>query len=1369
MSFRIDFSAKFRENNAGDRTTPLTTQQQQIFTLEINDALSKRSRAGGQAALNPVSERLAVVENGDSLEKIARQNNVDLQSLLGANKGVFDNVNVLEANDVVILPPVSPELSAATQKDGGEQAFLNDVFDRGNKLEYAEDSAKIDLPAETGAIQQDVETYLRTLPEAERPAAAQRFLREDWRDAGPASTAVKAAAQTIIAEDLQKKAGSGDAGALQPALRQQIEAFAEADRKPVLQALYDRNWSGSGPAQTAIETVARDLKIELQPSSHKGPEIEAGARSIIDKARASGNPAAIQQDYDALYRAATPEIQAALTGNAEASGLIRTAKERQSALDAWVNGNDIDYEDVHGALKGENGDLGKLNDGERAYLLDRALAKWAQGDDLASNADYLAGSVAETGDTGLQQAVSQGLALRAANLNSTNNLGEEQKFEARALATAAARAGVGTQRNDKGQLDFSPLQKTMQALGPEKTAAFVQALALESGAPTSGQTDALANSLHGILIAANSGPQSAATSAAVQNVFALSNSFNPSLRPGFTDDGRDTPGAMATALAREWYPDDAAKRDSEASRLQSIFNTEEGRTLLFQASGENRLGLEPRMQALSIIRSDSSINGEKVGQIDDPWTNPLFTGPGAQETANLYLTSRGNEALTLPDKVLDNTVGVAMGLQPKIPDGMSAEEAQRKLANGEISLFAGGDEAYKPVQDIVNQIRTLGGSEPKVTILPVQYSSKELGPVTLPLFRVSTAQGDKFVDNKGRSYESFQDWKEHNDLPPGSMTYPTDGQLTRKTDGSMDLSQGNTPKTADTAGEHIENALDTVALVGGIVAGGVLIIGSGGTLTPVVAGAATAVAIGAGGWGAYRGASALADRAQHGQSINPFTDGEARMLWLNTAASAAAVGAFGSAARLTQIAGTGARLSPTMAKIAGTTVALSNTADAAAITNMAVYTVANWSKLPAEDRLNNILSMGFWGVSMGVGMRHGQSPKDIFNPIAQTNALLNTYQPQVIRSPDLLGDRVEIVQDVATGAIIIKAGPNATASDVALHVDVARTMALDNGLDGQIKSMLGQDNPKPGTLAHSIKYEQEKLSIKVDGLQAKLDNPALTPQQRTQLRGDILTTREYINQLQISAEIIAREPSKATIAAPSTGLAAAASYGLDKALDTGPYAGKGYYFRVNGQNNALEIVRMDGYDAANPRLAVVQKPDGSWTIEKAPEPPAKAPNGGLTTGQFGDVGEGYTRSNLQKLGYTEQIVVKNGPGHGVDIIARNPKTRQIIIAEVKTNGSELSPDQRVGGPGYAMSRLQRAADGEGAWAGLTPAERADAERALSWVLFDEADGYGIQYLEIKYEVDSLGNLSNPRHRDWSHDPDGRPDSMPWNPGDGLGP
>jgi hypothetical protein len=394
------------------------------------------------------------------------------------------------------------------------------------------------------------------------------------------------------------------------------------------------------------------------------------------------------------------------------------------------------------------------------------------------------------------------------------------------------------------------------------------------------------------------------------------------------------------------------------------------------------------------------------------------------------------------------------------------------------------------VSAVTAQIRAVAGDgAPNVTALPVLYSSGEAGPVQLPLFRVTDASGtERFVDNTGRRYENFQDWREHNKLPPGHMTYPEDGQLSADVNGAMRLGEGSTPETVDTFGEHVTSVLDTAALVGGIVAGGVLIVGSGGLATPIVVGAG-AVAVGASAWGAYRSGSELADRSQHGQSINPLEDGEARNLWLNLGASTLSVGAFGSAARLAQLGRAGRVIAPLEASAHGYVQAGAAIADTAAITNQGIDLARNWNQMSGGERATALLSMGFWATATVAGASAtGSRPGDMFNPaVIRDNLLPERRFPVEANAPGLSPGEIRAAYDLQDGRVTnIRIQTGAGEVDprqLHWHMQFADRLQRADGLRARLGTLLsGQPNPPVGSSAWEAKLEIDKITREASAL-----------------------------------------------------------------------------------------------------------------------------------------------------------------------------------------------------------------------------------------------------------------------------------------------
>jgi hypothetical protein len=732
-------------------------------------------------------------------------------------------------------------------------------------------------------------------------------------------------------------------------------------------------------------------------------------------------------------------------------------------------------------------------------------------------------------------------------------------------------------------------------LGPNDAAKLMQAL----DPRTDPRSNYSAAAQDRVLTAINGGPHTQVTSAIVQNIFVELTPTQVQAMPSLQTN-------LAAALAREWYrdnPQTQAKQASETRRLAGILGTDQGPRLLFGRGNDGKIPLDARVNALAIIRNDGMIGATRLEQTDDPWSNPAILGPMARANAQQYLDLRGDRPQRLEGTDLDNTVGFAMGFEPTVPG--DASTARANAAQGKFSYYpqGPGQKALQAeeVHAVADQIRRLGGNAPEVTVLPIEYGSSDFGAVQLPLFRVQTATGDKYVDNTHRAYSSFEDWKNNNQLPPGTVFYPDQGHLTAGPDGKVKLASSNTPNTPDTTWKQTKGVLHGAALAGGIIAGGAVIIGTDGLATPIVAG----IAIGCGAWGAYTSGSELLDRAQHGQSINPLEDSTARGLWLSLAANTTGMAAFASEAALARIASTEGRLSSIAAGTIGTAKVVSNVTNAAAFFDAGRDLAANWSDMTTAQQAQSVLLLGFWGATMAVGVKGARRPGDLFNPAAMTRALSDVYEPPVTRTT-LEGNRVEIHND--QGRLFIVASEGASAADIQLHVNVARMMARAQGLRGQIKALLGTGEPTPDTLANSVRYESIKLNQKMDTLRSRLADPNLTAQQRSQIQGDIDTTNAYLDQQLESLAGVARSPGLASVAAPSDGRARAEELpGLVAALENGSYAHQGYYIRVNYDDPDLppQIVRSTEYDTNHPRLTPYKSDDGTWSIKPVDSDPTR--------------------------------------------------------------------------------------------------------------------------------------------------------------------
>ncbi|MGF3025694.1 DUF4781 domain-containing protein [Methylobacterium aquaticum] len=861
--------------------------------------------------------------------------------------------------------------------------------------------------------------------------------------------------------------------------------------------------------------------------------------------------------------------------------------ERRAAIAGWVDaksdqsggvlgfGGTESSDKVRDALAGRS-ELGPLDAGEQRALADRMIARWEAGrGDGASGPARLVDALADDPDS--RTLVGERLAARAAAITRETPFDPDRpdgNWENRARAQGYANNAVRAAGQADDPAAPGRLRSMTEALGPEGAGGLARTLAGGDGLTAGGVVTAGGSPLVRTLEALEGGAPSEARSSVVQNAFAATPASayaDPAMRR-----------AMGAALAREWNPDDAGAAARDAERLTGILATDQGRRLL-GAGGEDGPPLETRVNALATVRADSAVTGAVLERTDDPWTNPAIIAPSAQASARQYRDARGDAPVALAGTDLDNTVGTAMGLPPALPPGTDPAAAEAAAARGAFNFYASGD-AAEPVKAVADQIRAIAGDGPaNVTVLPVTYSDGTTGPVQLPLFRVTDPSGaERYVDNTGRAYDDFEDWRTNNALPPGTQVYPEGGHLAAGPDGRVALGQGNTPKTVDTFGEHVAGILDKAALVGGIVAGGVLIVGTGGLATPVVVGA-TAVAVGAGAWGAYRSGSELLDRGQHGQSLNPVTDAEARGLWLSLGANVASLGAFGSAARLSQLGQAGRAVAPLEASLHGYAQAGAFALDTAAVADQGIATARNWDRMSGEERATSILQMSFWGVGAGVGLRASgtRNPGDMFNPVTLRDAILAANPPPVAVDASLPGNAAKIDVDPATGVVRgVRHAPGASAEDIRLHTETAQAIQRGVTLEGQIDRLFRRTGePGPGSVGHNARIDIGKINERLASQARALEDPALDGRTRAQIEADVDADRAYIDQLSEKVASFVRDPADATVDGPSTGLALARQQGVERLFDTLPEGLSNQYVWKVGPNGALEVA------ARRPELA----------------------------------------------------------------------------------------------------------------------------------------------------------------------------------------
>ena len=522
--------------------------------------------------------------------------------------------------------------------------------------------------------------------------------------------------------------------------------------------------------------------------------------------------------------------------------------------------------------------------------------------------------------------------------------------------------------------------------------------------------------------------------------------------------------AMGQALART-QTRDPAQASALGQQYAAMLGTQPGRALLC----DSRVDPGARLWAATQVAANPQRMQALIAGQDKPWESAGVLQLYASANTDRYAAARGNSATVLQGgSDAYNLVGASLGapITARLSDNAQAASSQAAAARGLFNYYAGNEAVQKAGDGIYKAQHDMGGGDIKVSVLPVQFSSQSTGPVSLQLYKVEGQNGQsRYVDNTGRVYKNFEDWKSSNQLPPGKMTYPAGGQLGAP--GATRLETADTPTSNDTW-KHVA---DGAALVGGIVASGVILVGSGGLATPLVVGAwgvAGASAV----WTGARAAGTLMDRSAHDQTLS-VTDPDARAAWLSLAGSVLTVGGMGAgtaasaASRLASgEAGVASRVAQTAAKTAGTLNTSANYADTAATVNQAADLGMNWNNMTPTERAQAGLQLVFWGGMRGIAARNaGQGLDGLSLRQQMRQAELNSGAANRL-NPNLGADASVVLTRNARGAITgisVEYGPNASQAVIDIHSATARDMVKAAGPDGALTRAMTGKGFKPGS------------------------------------------------------------------------------------------------------------------------------------------------------------------------------------------------------------------------------------------------------------------------------------------------------------------
>lgn len=348
----------------------------------------------------------------------------------------------------------------------------------------------------------------------------------------------------------------------------------------------------------------------------------------------------------------------------------------------------------------------------------------------------------------------------------------------------------------------------------------------------------------------------------------------------------------------------------------------------------------------------------------------------AHENIARYMDRGGENQGDIPEMLegaqLLNTIGIALNVHFSDPTSWTEEEIE-EAEFGHLCFFKG--ESRKAIDIIVDKIaeECKGKERNLLTVLPIQlYSDGKL--YSLSLFRFKAVNKWKFIDNVGRIYKNFEDWKENNVLPAGKVCYPMNGHLQRNCKGYVQTRCKSTPYGSNQS-KAIKTADISTGVMGIVGAVGTLFLTGGAALPFVVAGIGSAV------YTTGRSVYHLIDRGSHGQSLSPFESHETFSLWLGIGANVISFGAMGATIRLSTLAFQGKNISQGFRVLVNIINGTSLGVNSVAVANSLVYMAIHFDDMTPMDVLMQVASVAFWAKSVFSYKPAAKIVKEIHNQV----------------------------------------------------------------------------------------------------------------------------------------------------------------------------------------------------------------------------------------------------------------------------------------------------------------------------------------------------------------------------------------------------
>ncbi|AOI63033.1 peptidoglycan-binding protein LysM [Burkholderia territorii] len=384
-----------------------------------------------------------------------------------------------------------------------------------------------------------------------------------------------------------------------------------------------------------------------------------------------------------------------------------------------------------------------------------------------------------------------------------------------------------------------------------------------------------------------------------------------------------------------------------------------------------------------------------------------------------YTFTTGSDQMT-------NFVGAGLGIQPDDPGATPTDRndvpsmallEQLIVSNGQLSngtsvnsqsLYAKNSAATQMIQNVVDQIRKVGGDHAVVSLVPIYYVSKGTGTAPSALFKVQVAGHPdqyKLIDDRGWKYDTVDDYQHNNALSDDGKLYVPKSLTNGSASGGFSQYEPIDAHKTEWY-QHAEHILEMGA---GILAaaGGVVLVASGigAPVGGLMLGAAW-TAVGAGmAVGVPAAIGDLKNLSDHGQSIG-FGNAQARGDWISLIGSGAGIagGGLGVAAKslaeassllrttgqvsdlltvasrgdgvAADVAGLGrftqeADAFQSLAQTTGRTAGVFNTTGGLIggyqMADQGVSLVKNWDAMSDSDRAQQLLNLGIGVAQMGLG------------------------------------------------------------------------------------------------------------------------------------------------------------------------------------------------------------------------------------------------------------------------------------------------------------------------------------------------------------------------------------------------------------------